>query len=61
MLKYERYLFLLAVDYLFKLIVCRFLYVTITSCLNPDPKVGGRLMGNFLLCLDVCPARSLVR
>jgi hypothetical protein len=46
MLKYECYLFVLAVDFLFKLIVCRFLYVEI-SCLNPNPKDGGcQIIGN---------------
>ena len=46
MLKCGRYLFVLAVDFLFKLTVCRFLYVEI-SYLNPNPKVGERqIYGN---------------
>ena len=65
MLKCGRCLFVLAVDFLIKLIVCRFLYVDI-SCLNPNPKVGGhQIYGNgelFIVFVYVFPApsRSLV-
>ena len=56
MLKYECYLFVLAVDFLFKLIVCRFLYVEISFLkilIQKLEDVRYMAMGSFLLCLDM--------
>ena len=66
MLKYERYLFVPAAEFLFKMIVCCLLYVEVIY-LKPNPKVGERQIygdGELFIVFGygyLFPAYSLVR